>query len=150
MGLLDEIVGQVLGQPQQQSQQPQPGGMGTGAPGLGNVLMQLLGGGQGLGQGGMGQSGGFNQGGGLAGLIQQFRGAGLGNIADSWVGNGPNQPVSPQQLRSVFGEQQVQSMARQSGMQSEDFLSQLSQHLPRVVDGMTPQGRLPDEGTVSV
>jgi uncharacterized protein YidB (DUF937 family) len=34
-------------------------------------------------------------------------------------------------------------------MQPNDFLSQLSQHLPRVVDGMTPNGRLPDEGIVS-
>jgi uncharacterized protein YidB (DUF937 family) len=103
--------------------------------------MQLLG-----GQG----SSSANQGGGIGGLIQQFRDAGLGHVADSWVGTGPNQPVSPQQLQRVFGEDQVQSMARQSGLPAQGFLSQLSQHLPRVVDGMTPDGRLPDEGTVSV
>jgi uncharacterized protein YidB (DUF937 family) len=44
----------------------------------------------------------------------------------------------------------VQTMSRQSGMAPHDFLSQLSQHLPRVVDSMTPNGRLPDEGTISV
>jgi uncharacterized protein YidB (DUF937 family) len=44
----------------------------------------------------------------------------------------------------------VQTMARQSGMAPQDFLSQLSQHLPRVVDGMTPNGQMPDEGTMSV
>jgi uncharacterized protein YidB (DUF937 family) len=86
----------------------------------------------------------------LGGLLASFQGAGLGHIAQSWIGNGPNQSVSPQQLQSVFGEQQVQSMASQSGMAPTDFLSQLSQHLPNAVNGMTPNGQLPDEGSVSV
>jgi uncharacterized protein YidB (DUF937 family) len=100
-----------------------------------------------LGHGGS-QTGGA--GGGLGGLLSSFEQAGLGHIAQSWIGNGPNQPVSPQQLQTVFGEDQVQTMSRQSGMAPHDFLSQLSQHLPRVVDSMTPNGRLPDEGTISV
>ena len=132
MGLLDQLVGQVLGQQQT--------GAATPSSGIGGVLTQLLG----------GQGFGPNQGGGISGLIQQFRSSGLGHVADSWVGNGPNQPVSPQQLQTVFGQEQVQTMARQSGLPPDDFLSQLSQHLPRVVDGMTPNGRLPDEGTMTV
>jgi uncharacterized protein YidB (DUF937 family) len=35
-------------------------------------------------------------------------------------------------------------------MGTSDFLTQLSQHLPNVVNGMTPNGRVPDEGTMSV
>ena len=83
-------------------------------------------------------------GGGLGGLLSSFQQAGLGHVAQSRVGNGANQPVSPQQLQSVLGESQVRNMAPQ------DFLSQLSEHLPCAVDGMTSNGRLPDEGTVSV
>jgi uncharacterized protein YidB (DUF937 family) len=132
MGLLDQVLGQVL-----QSQQT-----GTAASsGIGGVLMNLLGG---SGNRTAGAGGGFE------GLLSSFEQAGLGHIAQSWVGNGPNQPVSPQQLHTVFGDDQVQTMARQSGMAPHDFLSQLSQHLPRVVDGMTPNGQLPDEGTMSV
>ena len=88
--------------------------------------------------------------GGLAGLVSQFEQAGLGHIAQSWVGNGPNQSVSPQQLQSVFGDQQVQGMASQAGMAPNDLLSQLSHYLPHAVNGMTPNGQLPDEGVVSV
>ncbi len=88
--------------------------------------------------------------GGLDGLLQQFQGAGLGHVAQSWVGNGPNQSISPDQLQNVFGEQRVNDMAGQAGMQPGDFLSQLSQHLPNAVNGMTPNGRLPDEGSMSV
>ena len=141
------------------------GGAGGGASPIQGVLMNMLGGGgqqqgmqqpgmqqPGMQQGGMQQPGmgGGMMGGGLGGLISAFEGAGLGHIAQSWVGNGPNQPVSPQQLQGVLGDDQVQSMASQSGMAPNDFLSQLSQHLPNAVHGMTPNGQLPNEGSVSV
>jgi uncharacterized protein YidB (DUF937 family) len=134
MGLLDQVIGGLMG------------GAGGGSP-IQGVLMSLLGGGQQAGNQGMGQG---IAGGGLAGMLSSFQQAGLGHVAQSWVGNGPNQPVSPQQLQTVFGTDQVQSMASQSGMASQDFLSQLSQHLPNAVNGLTPNGRLPDEGTLSV
>ncbi len=148
MGLLDMVIGGLMG-----------GGAGASSP-MGSVLSSLLGGGQagsqaggqggaGMGGGGMGGLGNIG-GGGLGGLLSQFQNAGLGNIAQSWIGNGANHPVSPDQLQNVFGQQQVQTMANQAGMQPGDFLSQLSQHLPNAVDGMTPNGQLPDEGTVSV
>lgn len=138
MSLLGSVIGGLLG------------GGASGSSPMGGVLMNLLGGGGQAGgiMGNQGMMGGM--GGGLGGLVSQFQQAGLGNIAQSWVGNGPNQPVSPQQLHSVLGEDQVQSMASQAGMQPQDFLSQLSQHLPNAVHGMTPNGQLPDEGTMSV
>jgi uncharacterized protein YidB (DUF937 family) len=130
MGLLDQVLGQVLS-----SQQP---GAGTSPSGIAGVLMNIVGG------------GGTGTAGGLSGLISRFEQTGLGHVAQSWVGNGPKQPISPEQLHSVFGENQVQNMAGQAGMAPGDFLSQLSQHLPSVVDGMTPNGQVPDEGTISV
>ena len=143
MGLLETVVGDLM----------QNAG---GSSPMGGVLSSLLGGqGGGAGQAGMpGQQQGAGTGtgmagGGLGGLMSAFEQAGLGHIAQSWVGNGPNQPVSPDQLQSVLGQNQVQSMASQAGMQPNDFLGQLAQHLPNAVHGMTPNGQLP-EGTVSV
>ena len=144
MPLLQDILGGLMG------------GSTGGASPMQGVLMGLLGGGQ---QGGAGMAGqnamagggqGALMGGGLGGLISKFEQAGLGQIAQSWVGNGPNQPVSPQQLQSVLGDNQVQGMASQSGMAPNDFLSQLSQHLPNAVNQMTPDGKLPNEGSASV
>ena len=132
MGILDAVLGGLLG-----------GNAGSSSP-LGGVLANMLGGGQSSGGGMPGMAGG------LGGLLQQFQQAGLGHIADSWVGNGPNQPVSTQQLQNVLGEGQVQTMAGQAGMQPGDFLSQLAQHLPNAVNGMTPNGQVPDEGSMSV
>lgn len=141
MGLLDSVLGSVLGG-------------NSGSP-MGAILGQLLGGGgQGGGLGGLlsgmagQQSGGM--GGGLGGLLGQLRQSGLGPQVDSWVGHGQNQAVSPQDLHNAFGADQVNSWADQAGMQPHDFLTQLSQHLPAAVNGMTPNGRYPDEGTVSV
>ena len=135
MGILESVLGNLLG-----------GSAGASSP-MGGVLASILG-----GQGGLGGSASSNPGmaGGLGGILSQFQQAGLGHVAQSWVGNGPNQPVSPQQLHNIFGEDQVQDMAGQAGMEPGDFLSQLSQHLPNAVNGMTPNGRLPDEGSMSV
>ena len=140
MGLLDSVLGGLMGGNNQGGNSP-----------MGGVLGSLLGGGQMGGQGqGQGMAGGM-MGGGIGGLMSQFEQAGLGHIAQSWVGNGANQPVSPDQLQSVFGQGQVQNMASQAGMQPQDFLSQLAQHLPNAVDQMTPNGQMSgNEGTVSV
>jgi uncharacterized protein YidB (DUF937 family) len=135
MSLLDQVIGGLMGN------------AGSASSPIQSVLMNLLGGGQQEGRAAQGVGGSS---GGLGGLISRFEQAGLGHIAQSWVGNGPNQPVSPQQLQSVFGGNQVEAMASQSGMAPHDFLSQLSEHLPNAVSGLTPNGRLPDEGTMSV
>ena len=142
MGLLDSVIGSVLGG-------------GASSP-MGAILGQILGGGRSTGQGGIGGmlgslGGGVPQGGGgFSGLLGQLRGAGLGSQVESWIGGGQNQPVSPDQLQNAFGPDQVNSWANQAGMEPHSFLSQLSQHLPHAVDQMTPDGRVPDEGTVSV
>ena len=133
MGILESVLGNLLG-----------GSQGGASSPLGGVLSSVLGGGQ------TGSAGAGGMAGGLGGLLSQFQQAGLGNIAQSWIGNGSNQPVSPQQLQNVFGENKVQDMANQAGMQKGDFLSQLSQHLPHAVDQMTPGGQVPDEGSMSV
>ena len=83
---------------------------------------------------------------GLGDLLQRFQGAGLGHAADSWVGTGPNQPISPQDLHRALGDEQVQSLARQSGMSASQLLPLLAQFLPTIVDRMTPNGQLPSSG----
>lgn len=83
--------------------------------------------------------------GGLAELIQKLEQGGLGPAVQSWVGTGENQAVSPQQLHSALGEEQVQQIAGQAGMQPHDLLSMLAQNLPSIIDKMTPNGQVPRE-----
>ncbi|MCS7101775.1 MAG: YidB family protein [Burkholderiaceae bacterium] len=64
----------------------------------------------------------------------------------SWISTGQNLPISPQQLAQVFGADQMQQMARQTGLTPDAFGSQFSQLLPQLIDQLTPQGRVPDNG----
>ena len=151
MGILDSVIGSLKGgNNQNQGTQNQ----GTqGQSGIGGILSSLLGGGQNTSQGGQGGGvggmlAGAMGGAGIGGLVSQFEQAGLGHVVQSWIGNGTNHPVSPDQLQNVFGDK-VPGMAQQAGMNQGDFLSQLSQHLPGAVDQSTLGGQV-DNGTVSV
>jgi uncharacterized protein YidB (DUF937 family) len=123
MGLLDSVIG-ALGQ---------GGGAGGGQGDLLGAVVGML------GQGG-GQAGGL---GGLAGLVDKFQQGGLGDVVNSWVGTGQNQPISPTQLGGVLGNDTVSGMAQQLGVNHGDLLGQLSQMLPQVVDKLTPNGQIP-------
>ena len=84
--------------------------------------------------------------GGVAGLVQQFQQAGLGQQAASWVSTGANMPISAEQLTRVLGSPQLQQMASSAGMDSSQFGDQLSQLLPQLIDRLTPHGQMPTGG----
>jgi uncharacterized protein YidB (DUF937 family) len=79
----------------------------------------------------------------LGGLLDKFQKGGLGNVANSWVGSGQNQPVAPGQLGSALGPDVIKTLAQRSGLSEDEITKQLSQVLPGVVDKLTPNGRLP-------
>jgi uncharacterized protein YidB (DUF937 family) len=81
--------------------------------------------------------------GGLGGLLDKFKSAGHGDVADSWVGSGQNQPLQPAQLENAVGKTTITDLARQAGVSEQELLSQLSMVLPDLVDKLTPNGRMP-------
>ena len=81
--------------------------------------------------------------GGLGGLLDKLQKGGLADIANSWVGSGPNQPVPSSQLGSALGPEIIKTLAQRSGLPEEEITKQLAQVLPGVVDKLTPAGRLP-------
>jgi uncharacterized protein YidB (DUF937 family) len=115
MGLLDNIAGQVLGGGGSQSN-------------LLNTVMGLI---------------GNQQTGGLAGLVQQFSGKGLGDIVNSWVGTGPNKAITPEQIQHGLGTDTVNQLAQKAGVQPDQLKSMLAEHLPSIVDKLTPKGQIP-------
>lgn len=117
MGLLGQLAGSLLGGNSQ-------GGNLAGA------LFQLI----------------QNQPGGLAGLVQGFQNKGLGEVVNSWVGTGQNMPISPDQVQQGLGFDTISQIAQQLGVSPQTASSGLSQLLPGVVDGLTPQGAVPEHG----
>ncbi len=84
-----------------------------------------------------------NQSGGISGLVQQFASQGLGHVVNSWISTGQNLPISPEQLRSVLGSEQVGDIAAKAGVSSDAAQSGLAQLLPQLVDRLTPNGEIP-------
>lgn len=86
--------------------------------------------------------------GGIDGLVQKFEQAGLGNVAKSWIGTGSNQSVSPDQVKEALGPQQVEQVANQAGVSTDEAAAGLSRVLPEAVDNATPGGQVPSVGDV--
>jgi len=136
--------------PTQPAQPSRPAGGGTsagpstgagGVPGgdLGDLLRGTLGGLLG------GAAAGTVLNGGLGGLLKQLQESGQGEVAKSWVGTGPNKQISQGALADALGGNTLNELSRQTGMDHGDLLSGLSQYLPRFVDQLTPDGRVPTE-----
>lgn len=114
MSLFDSIAGAVLGKV-----------MGGEQGGMAQVAMEM-----------------FNQNGGLNGILDKFKQGGLGDLAASWVGTGANLPISPEQISGVLGNGQIAEMAAKFGITPDVLSSQIAQHLPTVIDKMTPNGEV--------
>lgn len=129
MGLMDSLLGAA-----QQALSGQQGGQGGGTnwPALISGLLT-----QGSVQGG------------LPGLLQQLQASGLGDHVASWVSTGANLPVSGEQLGSALGGDLLGKLASQAGVSPAEAGAQLSQHLPQLIDQLTPHGQLPDAGSLS-
>ena len=86
---------------------------------------------------------------GVGNTVQDFERSGQGEIARSWVGRGQNRPIEPDKLEAALGEEGIRDLMRQTGMERDELLATLSEHLPRVIDHLTPEGRLPTEQEAS-
>jgi uncharacterized protein YidB (DUF937 family) len=113
MGILDSVVGALTGQ---------TGSAGQAHPVVG-ILSELL-----------------EQNGGLQGLMSRFSQHGHGGVFDSWVGTGQNQHISSDQIQQVLGSQQVTAIAQKLGIDPAQASRFLAQHLPGIIDKLTPSG----------
>ncbi|MFZ2853980.1 MAG: YidB family protein [Rhodocyclaceae bacterium] len=125
MGLLDKVVGAASGLFGQHDE---------GQEGLPGAVMQLI---------------NDPQTGGLAGLMQSFDKAGLGETFSSWMSSGQNLPISAAQIEGVLGNEQVRNFAGKLGISPEQASAKLAEYLPRVIDKLTPDGKLPEGGDLA-
>ncbi len=84
-----------------------------------------------------------NEGGGLAGLVEQLRSKGLGEIVQSWIGTGPNKEVTPEQLGQAIEPGMLEQLACRLGISPQEVTTHLAGVLPKIVDRLTPNGQLP-------
>ena len=125
MGFFDSIVGQVAG-----------AALGGGGGGSQNVL------------GGLTALLGNSQTGGLGGLLAQLSHGGLGEQVKSWVGTGPNMPVSGAQITGALEGPMLQQIAERTGLPAGALGPLLAQMLPSVINHLTPHGTVPSHEEV--
>lgn len=113
MGLLDSVAGAVLGK------------FGGQQGGMAQIALDM-----------------FNQHGGIGGVLDKFKEGGLAEQAASWVGKGENMPISAEQISSVLGSGAIADMAAKFGIDPADLSAKIAEHLPAVIDKMTPDGEV--------
>lgn len=90
-------------------------------------------------------SGREENGGGLGGIIAAMQEKGLGDIVESWLGDGDNADIAPEQVKEVVGEQQIAEMAASVGADEETILDTLKDALPQIIDKSSSGGSLLDD-----
>jgi len=81
-----------------------------------------------------------NQAGGVGGLQQQFQQKGLGGMIAGWISNGPNPPITGEQVIDVIGKDKVAAIAAKAGLSEDQVAAGVSKLLPLVIDHLTPNG----------
>jgi uncharacterized protein YidB (DUF937 family) len=134
-----KAVKSFTAKPSNSSTPPSSGQATSAGGGIGDIFKGGLGGLLG------GSAAGSVLSGGLGDLVKQFQQSGQGNAANSWVGNGPNHAITPDVVEKVLDSDQIKTLMAQTGLSRDELLSAISQHLPALVNELTPNGRLPTE-----
>jgi uncharacterized protein YidB (DUF937 family) len=80
--------------------------------------------------------------GGLAGLLKQMQESGKGDVAQSWISDGPHRSISESDLASALGSVTLRTLSERSGMPRGDLLTGLTQYLPDLVDQLAHEKSL--------
>jgi uncharacterized protein YidB (DUF937 family) len=79
----------------------------------------------------------------LQNMLQSFQSNGLGDVVQSWVGNGANQAISPDQVHAALGTDTILQLGQKAGLSPEITKIALATVLPCIVDKLTPGGQMP-------
>jgi uncharacterized protein YidB (DUF937 family) len=116
------------------------GGSGGGGAGGGSNLVQMV----------LPALMGLLAGGGLQKLLGGLQAKGLTSQVDSWTSTDqPNQKVSAADIKDVMGQDEIDQVAQKAGVSSDQAADAISQVLPQLVDGASPNGKLPDQDGLS-
>lgn len=80
---------------------------------------------------------------GVQALVERLRQGGLGPQVDSWVGEGENTEVAPQDLEKALGADEIGRMSQATGVPQQGMSGVLAALLPLLINALTPRGQLP-------
>lgn len=86
----------------------------------------------------------IQQNGGVQGLKAKFEKEGMGHTIQSWISTGENKTISPEQIQKVLGSDTIKNFASKAGTSPEQISQQLAKFLPKIIDTLTPNGKVSD------
>ena len=87
--------------------------------------------------------------GGLPGFLDRFRDHGFDDAVRTWIGNGANLTLGPEDVKRVLGSRSIDMLAHKAGVPPKAAATELASLIPQLVDKLTPGGLLPDEETLN-
>ena len=84
----------------------------------------------------------LQQAGGVQGIVSKLQAAGYGSQVQSWLGAGPNQPITGDGIAQAIGHGRLGEMAQQYGVQPDQLSGLLAHVLPGLVDRLSPNGAI--------
>ncbi len=87
-----------------------------------------------------GGKGGFD----LGALMNNLDTGGLGDMAKSWLGDGTNAAVLPDQISNAIGSDKIAEFASKLGLSTQEAAGGLSEALPQMVDNASSGGSILD------
>ena len=82
----------------------------------------------------------------LGDIVQKLQGGGgdLASMAQSWLGDGDNMPISGSQVTELLGGNKVQEFAQKMGLDQDQASEGLASMLPNLIDKTSSGGSLLD------
>lgn len=80
--------------------------------------------------------------GGLQGIADKLNQSGLGPKVSSWLGAGPNQPLTAEEIQQALSPQHLQQIAAKLGIPEDQVAAVLAKFLPQAIDQASPQGTI--------
>ena len=80
----------------------------------------------------------------IGSLLENLNSGGLGEIASSWLGDGANEGISPEQISEVIGSEKMSDFANTLGLGMDEAAGGLSEALPQMIDKASSGGSILD------
>ena len=80
----------------------------------------------------------------IASIISSMQGGGMGDLLQSWLGDGQNQGISGGQISELIGSDKISEFASQLGLSEDEAIAGLQDAMPQMVDNASRGGSLLD------
>jgi uncharacterized protein YidB (DUF937 family) len=84
---------------------------------------------------------------GLDAVLDKFRASGLDDKVESWISQGKNAALSPDEVKDALGDE-LDGFATKAGVAKDQAADGIAKALPELVDKLTPDGVVPSEEKV--